>query len=129
MKPYLGVQVVRLLSIEVVKFITFVKFSYVTPVERSWQKVSEVPDIPLHAKTDLSSSTPSDSPNEMMYEPSESIQVVNQCLVDLGETPVTKRKMYSERKHEVLTMMKVRYCNNSKRNFTLLHKIVRKYGS
>ena len=71
-------------------------------------KVSEVPNIPLHAKTDSSSSTPSDSPNEMMYEPSESIQIVNQCLVDLGETPVTKRKLqskkYSERKLEVLTM-------------------------
>ena len=59
---------------------------------------------PQDAEIDLSSS---DSPNETMYKPRESIEVVNQCLIDLGETPVTKRKLqskkYSEIKLEVLT--------------------------
>ena len=43
---------------------------------------------PQDAEIDLSSS---DSPNEIMYKPRESIEVVNQCSIDLGETPVTKR--------------------------------------
>ena len=56
-----------------------------------------------------SSPTPSDSvsDHEIEYERIEAIEVVNQCLVDFGETPVTKRKLqskkYKERKLEVLT--------------------------
>jgi hypothetical protein len=70
-------------------------------------KVPDVPDCALDAETDSSSSTRSDSPSEILCSPSEAIQVVNQCLVDLGETPVTKRKLqskkYSETKLEALT--------------------------
>lgn len=44
----------------------------------------------------------------MMYKPSEQMGIVNQCLLNLGETPVTKRKLqskkYCKQKMEVLTM-------------------------
>ena len=73
-------------------------------------KESNTPKCDVDAETVGSSSpTPSDSvsDHEIEYEHSEAIGVVNQCLVDLGETPVTKRKLqskkYKERKLEVLT--------------------------
>lgn len=71
---------------------------------KKFAKVSEVPD---YAETYTISPTVSPSPPEEKYEPSETIKMVNQCLVDIGETPVTKRKLqskkYSRRKLEVLT--------------------------
>ena len=75
-----------------------------------------------------------------MYEQSDHIGAVNQCLVELGETPITKKKLqskkYSKQKLEVLAVkmgeamlgekQKLRCCNSSKRNLILPHKIVRK---
>ena len=72
-------------------------------------KVCKDSDLDVDAGTDSSSSTPSESPGDrdMGNEHFESIGVVNKCLVDLGETPVTKRKLqskkYKERKLELLT--------------------------
>ena len=60
------------------------------------------------ALSDSSTPTSSDSPSEM-HDPSETctLGVVNQCLVNLGQTPVTKRnlqsKTYSKQKLESLT--------------------------
>ena len=79
-------------------------------VGKSWQR-----SLTLNRDVDVesvgsSSPTPSDSvsDHEIEYEHSEPIGVVNQCLVDLGEAPVTKRKLQSkkhkERKLEVLAL-------------------------
>ena len=71
-------------------------------------KLSEVPTLGL--ESDLSPSTPSDSSSgsEMIKEEKyDSLHLVNKCLEDLDETPVTKRKLrtkkYSERKLEIVT--------------------------
>ena len=69
-------------------------------------RVTNVPDLDVDSAT---SPSPSDSESdiEAKHEECESIGVVNQCLIDLGETPVTKRKLqskkYKERKLEMLT--------------------------
>ena len=71
-------------------------------------KLSEVPTLGL--ESDLSPSIPSDSSSdsEMMKEERyDSLHFVNQCLEDLDEMPVTKRKLrtkkYSKRKLEIVT--------------------------
>ena len=81
-------------------------------------KVTEVPDFIKDVEADTNSSTASNSPFEdstasnspcedSVYEPSDTVQMVNQCLMDLGQTPLTKRKLqskkYSQKKLEVLT--------------------------
>ena len=66
-------------------------------------KVSNTPNCDVDAETvGSSSSTPSDSvsDHEIEYEHSEAIGVVNQCLIDLGEIPVTKRKLQSKKYKE-----------------------------
>lgn len=69
-------------------------------------RVTNVPDLDVDSAT---SPSPSDSESdiEAKHEECESIEVVNQCLIDLGETPVTKKKLqskkYKERKLEMLT--------------------------
>ena len=74
-------------------------------------KVSKAPDLSLDAEPDSSSSDLA-SDYEMKYEQSvrgSSVRMINHCLTELGETPVTKIKLqskkYSERKLEVLTTM------------------------
>ena len=62
--------------------------------------------VDVDSATSLSQSD-SESEIEVKREQCESMGVVNQCLIDLGETPVTKRKLqskkYKERKLELLT--------------------------
>ena len=68
-------------------------------------RASNVPDLDVDSATSPSPSD-SDSDIEAKHEQCESTGVVNQCLIDLGETPVTKRKLqskkYKERKLELL---------------------------
>ena len=101
-------------------------------------KVSNTPNHDVDAETVNSSSpTPSDSvsDHEIEYEHSEAIGVVNQCLVDLGETPVTKRKLqskkYKERKLEVLTtkMSKVLLSEKQNDESEMLQQLKEKFHS
>ena len=67
----------------------------------------EIPDPAVDSESGPTVSSLSDSQSEV-YEPSEQMRIVNQCLISLDETPVTKRKLqskkYSKQKMEFLTM-------------------------